>query len=110
MTNPKIIAATLAASLIALSALPAQAGQRDTVDFKFRAHEVETKVGAKIVYKRMRNKAESACDALTASKLRSPAILACEADLLNDWVREADNAQLTRLHRARGTARIAQYD
>lgn len=93
---------------IALAA-PAYAGQAEDVTFTFKSHEVETTAGAVAVYDRMARRAEQLCTtagfrSLSATKRAK----ACSADLVEDFIVDADSALLRDVHqRAAGSMKIA---
>lgn len=103
--NPiKLVAIAAISSVAAIGA--AQAG--DHVDFSYKQSDLQSTASVHELYKRLENRAESACGVADARALYAKQTAAqCEADLIEDWVAGINDPRLSRMHAQNGGSQIA---
>lgn len=97
-------------ALIAISAAalatPAFAASPDRIQLRYNTAELSTATGASKLYDRIQDEARQACSDNTTRPLRVKVLIErCEAQLVEDWVAQIDDARLNSIHAAAKGAR-----
>ncbi len=94
-----LVKATIITLSAAFVALPASADPRDSVEFSYQAHELETASGAVRVYDRLAKQAERACVDSGARSLEVRRFeTMCIEQLTDELVSQIDHPRISSLH------------
>ncbi len=106
--SPKSLATVIAASVVAIAAAPAFAG--DQVQFSYKNYELDTAGGANALYERLSRQARKHCTAIGVRPLYIRKVEGqCTADLTDEFVENIDHPRLYALHEAAtGALRLAK--
>jgi len=99
-SNLKIAFAAFAGLGAALAIGASAAAADNEIEFRYRAHETETAAGAKAVYARMERRARQVCRYQVVRPRYLDLMKECEDRLIGEWVDDAADARLSRLHLA----------
>jgi UrcA family protein len=102
---------TVAIAAIASVAVIGAAQAQEHSDFSYKESELQSAASVRGLYKRIANRAESACGVNDTRALYAKKVAAqCEAGLVEDWIAGIDDPRLNRMHAQYGKSQIASVN